>query len=136
MITNLNLAETLAAYGQAMRVPKAEVIFEPGDVADGVYIVRSGQVHILLLDDRGVSVWSRNVAQGAILGLPAAVGKYQHCVQAIAVESTEMVYLSADTLLALIRDTPTLGAQVLAVISEELGDLRKKASMLNVRIRN
>lgn len=136
MITNTNLAKTLAAYGQAMQVPKAEVIFDAGEIADGVYIIKSGQVHVLLPNDRGIPVWSRNVAEGAILGLPSAVGKYSHCVRAIAVESTELVYVSADTLAELIRNTPTLGTQVLALISEELGDLRRKAKMLNVRIAN
>jgi hypothetical protein len=36
-ITHANLANTLAAYGQVMRVPEAEVIFEVGELADGVY---------------------------------------------------------------------------------------------------
>src|SRR4051812_45824974 len=112
MITHANLAATLAAHGTPMQVPKTEVIFEAGEIADGVYIVRSGQVHVLLPNERGVPVWSRNVAEGAILGLPPALGKYTHCVRAIAVESTELVYLSAETLAELIRDIPSLGTQV------------------------
>jgi len=84
----------------------------------------------------GLPVWSRNIAEDAILGLPAAVGKHPHCVRAIAVESTTLVYVSAETVPQVIRDISILGTQVLAVISEELGDLRKKASKLNVRIGN
>lgn len=48
MITNSELAITLALHSEAMRVPSDAVLFQPGEVAEGVYIVRSGRFASLL----------------------------------------------------------------------------------------
>ncbi len=135
MFTDPKLATTLAFHGQAMRIPKSALIFDAGEKADGVYIVRSGCVNVQLLNHNQTAVWSRNVSDYGILGLPSAVGHHPHHVRALASQNTELIFVDASTLADLIQREPKLGAQVLMSISEELSDLRRKAVMLNSQLR-
>lgn len=136
MVTHSRVAAALAFHGQVMRVPKSAVIFEAGERADGVYVVRSGQVTVQLLDANNTPIWSRNVSEGGILGLPSAIGGHPHHIRAMATDNAEMIFVDAGTVAGMIQDDPTLGAQVLMLISEELGDLRRKAIMLNGRLQS
>ena len=134
MVTDSALATALAFHGQAMRVPKSAVIFEAGETADGIYIVRSGRVEVRLLNPHEIPVWSHIVPDSGILGLPAAIGRHAHHIRAVACDNSELIFVDAGTLSDVIRDDPKLGTQVLMLISEELSDLRRKAAMLNGRL--
>lgn len=135
MVTDSALATALAFHGQAMRVPKSAVIFEAGETADGIYIVRSGRVEVQLLNPHEIPVWSRVVSDSGILGLPAAIGRHAHHIRAVASDNSELIFVDAGTLSDVIRDDPKLGTQVLMLISEELSDLRRKAVILNGRLK-
>lgn len=130
MITNPDLAVALALYGEAMRIPEGAVIFRPGEASDGIYIVKAGAVCVQLLDGKGCSVWSREVHENAILGLPSAVGGYPHGILAIARHDSDVIFLRSENLADAIERNPVTGSQVVAAISEELSDLRQKIAML------
>ncbi len=132
MVTpNQHLAVALALHGAVMRVPKGAVIFQCGERADGIYIVRSGGVEVQLLNGIGAAVWSRRVSEYTILGLPSAVGNRPHAVHAVAKEPCELVFVPCDVLRDVIQKNTALGSQLLLLISAELTDIRKKAAMLN-----
>jgi CRP-like cAMP-binding protein len=133
MITNPNLATSLAFYGQVLQVPEGSVIFEPGERADGAYVVRSGRVDVLLLNDQGEPVWSWSIAEYGIVDLSAGIGRHPHHVRAVATSHSELVFISTETFNRVIAEDPTLGSQVLELISEELRDIRNKAAMLKAR---
>ena len=136
MVTDSRLATALALHGQVMRIPKAALIFDIGEKADGIYVVRSGQIKVQLLDSEQKSVWSRNVFEYGILGLPAAIGHHPHYLRAIASDNTEVIFVDAATVASLIRDDPKLGGQVLMLISGELADLRRKMDMLRAQLKS
>ena len=120
MLTDPKLATAMAFHGEAMRVPQSAVIFEGGESADGIYIVRSGSVTIQLLNKEDRLVWSRTVSEAGILGLPAAINHHPHRVRAVASENAEMIFVRANTLNELIQKDPSLGALVVLFISKEL----------------
>jgi CRP-like cAMP-binding protein len=126
MGTNPELATALALHGHAMRVPRGAVIMQPGEEADGLYIVRSGRVKLQLMNHQGLPVWTRTVSEYAMLGLPVALGQRGHCFQAVAAENAEVVYVSTKKLASLVLDRPDLGMQILVAVIEETNDLRRK----------
>jgi CRP-like cAMP-binding protein len=135
MVANSALASSLAFHGQPLLVPRGSVVFDADEPADGAYIVRSGLVAVLLLNENGDSIWSRTVPEYGIVGLSAAIGRHMHCVRALASVDSELIFIPTATLARVISEQADLGSQVLAVIADELGDLRRKATMLNGRFR-
>jgi CRP/FNR family transcriptional regulator len=136
MVTDSRVAAALALHGQAMRVPKSATVFEAGERADGIYILRSGSVTVQLLNEQQCPVWSRTLTEAGILGLPAAIRQQTHDVRAVASEHSEMIFVTSETLAKLIEIDPELGGRVLVLISEELSGLRRKAAMLNGRFKS
>ena len=131
MITNSELAVALALHGQAMALPTGAVIFQPGEAADGVYIVRSGSVAVQLVKTNGLPFWTRNVSEYAILGLPPTIGNHLHCLRAVARENCELVFIPALQIRRLLRTNPVLASWILQTIGDELCDLWKAAAVLS-----
>jgi CRP/FNR family transcriptional regulator, cyclic AMP receptor protein len=136
MITNPSLATALALHGKAMRVPAAATIYQPGEQADGVYILRAGQIDLQLIDEHQTPFWSRTMPAYSILGLSAAIGHYDHCVRAVARESSDVVFVPAGELAEVIRTDTSLGSEILMLISTELCDLYNKARMLKFGLKH
>src|SRR3954451_21855237 len=120
MLVNGTLAEVLAVFGEPMLVPTSAMLFDDGELCTGAYVIKTGRVDLLLLNAEGVAVWSRTVQAGAILGLAAAVGMKSHCLRAVALDETELVYLPAEKVQKLIRDNATVGVQIIKAMSEEV----------------
>jgi CRP-like cAMP-binding protein len=61
------------------------------------------------------------VAQpGSVLGLPGVLSNKPYSLTARAVQPTELGFIRAEKLVALIRENPALGLQVLQLLSEEV----------------
>ncbi len=131
MVTDSTIAIELALHGKALNAPSGAVIFNVGEPAEGVYIVRSGLVDVQLLSSSGLPVWSRCMGENAILGLPAAIGGYPHHIRAVARETSELIFVRRETLTQLVEHDTRIGARVLELISEELRDLRRKVVIFN-----
>jgi CRP-like cAMP-binding protein len=124
------LFDSLRQFGRDMVVSPAEVILDVNDPPQGAYLVASGRVRLTLVNDEGKALWSRMVGQGAILGLASALGNESHVFRAVAIEPTEMAFIERDRLAKLVRDNPAIGTEILALLSSELTDVRRKWSML------
>src|SRR5690242_9879244 len=133
MITNSVLAAALSAFGDAMLIPEAAVVFDCGEVGDGAYVVVSGTVDVVMLNMEGTPLWSRKVGPDGILGLPAAIGGYEHCLRAVVGDSAELVFVPANKLAKLVRDNLLIGTEVLRVMSEEVSIVRQKIAMFGGR---
>ncbi len=112
-----------------MGVPQAAVIFQPGELADGVYIVRSGRIVVELLDALGVPLRTESVCEYGVLGLPAAISRLPHCLRAVAAENTELIFLPSGDLTKLIRANSELGTEIILALAAELEALGVTAAV-------
>jgi CRP-like cAMP-binding protein len=87
-------------------------------------------VRLSLVNDEGKPLWSRMVGRGAILGLASAIGNEPQVFRAVAIEPTEMAFIERDRLAKLVRENPAIGTEIVAFLSAELTDVRRKWSML------
>jgi CRP-like cAMP-binding protein len=125
------LAERLRPLGETTKLPKGSFIFGQGDPAKGVFVVSDGRACISLSGQNGVPVWSKIVGPGTILGLPSTVSGQPYTLTAVALEKVDAAFVSRQTLCELMARDPELSNQVVRVLSEELGDLRRRISLLN-----
>lgn len=123
MLIHSTLATALSFFGSAMAVPRDAVIFQPGEIADGVYIVRSGRIAVELPDTTGVPLRTEIIAEYGILGLPAAISRLPHCLRAVATDNSELIFLRSEELTKLIRTNAELGMEIVTALSAELHDL-------------
>ena len=99
--------------------PKNVVIFNQGDPPVGVYVIRRGSVRLTV--KAGDSEILMRVAQpGSVLGLPGVLSNKPYSLTARVVQQCELGFVRAEKLIQLVRDNPTLGLQVLQLLSEEV----------------
>jgi len=106
----------LAGDGIATRAVKAgAVIFQEGDKADGLFIIKSGQV--------GIRLGNRSLAElnaNSIFGEMALIDDAPRSATAVAVTDVELVPVSEKQFLFLVSQTPFFALKVMRVLARRL----------------
>ena len=122
--------DSLREFGTHMIAPARCVILEVNERSEGAYLVTSGRVRLSLVNEDGTPLWSRTVGEGAILGLPSAIAHEPQVLKAEAIQPTELTFIERDKLSKLVKDNPQIGTEILALLSAEVREVRRKWTML------
>ena len=113
----------LKAVGSPMRRDRGTFLFRRADAVTGIFLISKGAVK-LGLDGDPTSFPSRHVGPGSVVGLPATLSDSTYSLTAEVVEDAELVFLSRERLLDLLREKPHLCFQVMNILTEELTQTR------------
>ena len=111
----------LAGDGIATRaVKEGTLIFQEGDKADGLFIVKSGQVAIRLGNRTLAELTTNN-----IFGEMALIDDAPRSATAVAVTDVELVPISEKQFLFLVSQTPFFALKVMRVLARRLRTTNK-----------
>ena len=114
----------LARDGIATRAEKeGTLIFQEGDKADGLFIIKSGQV--------GIRLGNRSLAElnaNSIFGEMALIDDAPRSATAVAVTDVELVAVSEKQFLFLVSQTPFFALKVMRVLARRLRATSKSFS--------
>jgi len=113
--------EFLAAFNKkavAVKCTADEVLFQTGEPGNSVYLVRSGEVGLILPvgDKDGIGFRAK---PGSLVGLPAAFSSERYSMTAIAWKGSEVSVMSRDRFCDLIASSPALSLNVLKILAAE-----------------
>lgn len=112
----------LAGDGIATRaVKEGTLIFQEGDKADGLFVIKRGQVRIRL-GNRTLAELSAN----SIFGEMALIDEGPRSAAAMAAEPTEVVAIDKPTFLAVVRDDPQFALKVMGLLATRLRRMNKQ----------
>jgi CRP-like cAMP-binding protein len=134
MTSRSTLFSRLRPLGQEMIVPAAAIILDVGERPDGAYLITAGKVRSALTSPEGTEVWSRIDEEGAILGLPFAVGDQRLRIRVTAVEPTHVVFVERDLVAKLVKHDPECRAELLASLSQEVTVMLRTWTALAERV--
>ncbi len=117
------LCEALESAGKVESCEKGSVLFRQGDIAKGVYVVKGGKVRLSLIEKGAVS--DRIAAPGSVLGLPATMTGNSYSLTALVLEASQLVFVSRDEVLNLLRAQPALCFEVVEILAHEVGHMRR-----------
>ena len=112
-----DLKSSLEALGQAEQIPAGGVLFNTGDENLGVFLVRKGKVCLRV---EGLPRLDRVFPAGSLLGLPATFTGNEYSLTAIAVTNSEVMRITRDDFLRLMREQPVLCQQATDMLSREV----------------
>ena len=112
-----SLKSSLEALGQAEQIPAGGVLFSTGDENLGVFLVRKGKVCLRV---EGLPRLDRVFPAGSLLGLPATFTGSEYSLTAIAVTNSEVMRITRDKFLRLMREQPVLCQQATDMLSREV----------------
>ena len=95
-----------------------EVLFQIGEPGTSVYLVRSGEVGLILpvADKEGIGFRAK---PGSLVGLPAVFSNERYSMTAIAWKGSEVSVMSRDRFCDLVASSPALSLDVLKVLAAE-----------------
>lgn len=106
-------------------VLKGAVLFQNGDPGIAVYLVRSGRIALVWTDANDVTPLDLH-GPGRILGLPAAFnGEYSATAKAI--EDSEVGFIPADRVVAMLECDPLLMQAAIRLLGQEVARMRSLA---------
>jgi CRP-like cAMP-binding protein len=119
------LARSLEAIARSRTYPAGGTLFRQGEPAEGVLVVRSGQVRLSVSSPDGNHLPYRTVGKGYVLGLPALFSGETYSLTAEAVEPCALGFVDRASALELVLQHPDLCFQAADLLAHELRALRE-----------
>ena len=110
------LSVAMKASGNRKRFTAQSTLFDVEQENDGVFLILSGKV---CLSVRGVSTLDRVFSGGSLLGLPATFTGRPYSLTAIALCDSEVVHVSREEFLQLMRQQPELCQEATEMLCRE-----------------
>ena len=124
--------EGLTQVTQTDRHRPREFIFEEGDASLWLYVVKTGRVKILKHSRAGKDVVLELLGPGEIFGGVAVLEKRPYPATAQAIETTEVLKIPRDPLLALSKRHPSIVREMALMISHRLRTAHEAVKSLAV----
>src|SRR5262245_1384630 len=110
----------LANVTRELAVPAGREIFKEGDPGDGVYIVKSGQVHISAVVGTGERRVYSKLAPGDFVGEMAVLDNQPRSACATAEIDSALYFIPREQMAVLLSHSPGLSMALLQAISRRL----------------
>lgn len=112
--------EALVRLMEQQTIPVGTVLFEKDQPGDSMYLIRSGRIRIFLRDAQGNVITFRHYGAGDIVGEFALIDDKPRSASADVVETAEMMILSRENFLALLKERPRLGVEMMRSLAERV----------------
>lgn len=116
----LNELEALASMMQQQSFPQGAVLFEKDQPGDAMYLIRTGRIRVFLRDPQGNEITFRHFGPGQVVGEFALIDDKPRSASAEAAEPLEVMTLSREHFLALLRERPILGVEMMRSLAERV----------------
>lgn len=115
---------------ETVSYPAGEIIYKRGDAPSHIYIIRSGEVRIIV-DEDDKSLELASFKTGECFGETSVIGIQTHSATAWAIEDTELIVLSRKALFSIFeKDKELFGLLILNIAREACRRLHKTDEML------
>lgn len=126
-------ASSLLALAKACRfqkIDKGEIIFLQSDPCDAVYIVRTGNISIVLQNADGREMVINEMRSGDVFGELGILTKKSRSTSAIAQSPGELLVIPRQAFLKVLDEEPHLSRQLLEITASRLQMSGKRESAL------
>jgi CRP/FNR family transcriptional regulator, cyclic AMP receptor protein len=123
----------LAGQVELRRFPPRQRIFRTGDPADRAYIVVSGCVRVILIDEDHQEILLHQPGPGEYFGFASMLEQTPHQAEATATEDTTCIEIDHNDLMVLFQQKPHSIIDILAFLGRQLHDAHQIARNRSMR---
>lgn len=116
----------VCAQGSKRNYHKSEIIYQPGDVDNSVYYIRSGKVKLAYLDESGRKLTLTILGENELFGEMALIGERRRNLLAQALQETSLYEIEQRRFLELIEHKPELALDVIALFGRRTREIERK----------
>lgn len=125
--------EVLEQVSDNVEVRRRHMVWEPGDPANTVYLVRSGIVKLSKLSEEGRELTLNFFTRDQIFGELAVVSEQPHDTLAEAYEDCLLLSIGKDDFLRVMMRTPLLAMRMMRLVGERRQKLENRVESLLFR---
>jgi CRP/FNR family transcriptional regulator, cyclic AMP receptor protein len=103
-------------------VPRGRVFYQPEDVGEVLFLVKSGQVQLYRISPEGKKLVIATLGPGTLFGEMALLGQQMHNAFAEALDDCLILVMSRADLERLILNKPVVGLRMLEITGRRLSD--------------
>lgn len=122
-----DLIDGLVQHSTSVDCERECVLFRQGDSAEGIYIVRSGEVALTMTSVTGETCLRLTAGPGSVLGLPAVISSKPYSLTAVASAGSQVAFVSSDSFHQLMAIESDLSFCVLQLLATETYRTRNAA---------
>lgn len=105
---------------------KGEVIYQPGDVDDSLYYIKSGKVKLAYLDESGRKLTLTILGEREIFGEMVLIGKDRRELMAQVLQEAFICEIERSRFLELLREQPELTLEVMELFGRRTREIERK----------
>jgi CRP/FNR family transcriptional regulator len=128
----------LAEMMKPRRLQKGQVLFFKGDPGDHLYVIRSGEVKLVLSGGEGQESILEVMREGDYFGEMSLFDEDARSADAVAAQETTLLSLHRNDFRSLVRDFPDMAFEIFRALSQRLRrttDLLEESMFLDVPAR-
>jgi CRP-like cAMP-binding protein len=115
------LADALEPYGSELSLPAHKHLFNRGEKAHGLYLLKSGSARLSV-----PGAIDRAVGPGALLGVPGTLSKGIYSLTAELLEESRVLFVPAEHVARLLAERPDVGIHMVQILSREIHAIRER----------
>lgn len=115
----------LAAQVELRHFAPHQRIYRLGDCGGPAYLLASGRVRVLTIDEDQQEVLVNEPQAGSFIGLSPMLAEAPHQTEAVATEESQCIELTREDLLVLIGQKPVAALDLMAVLARELNQAQR-----------
>ncbi len=123
-VADPELVEALKDHSTPVVCNEDRVLFNQGDVPDGLYIFHKGVVRLVMRSQVGDVLINMPAREGSLLGLPGLIGGSPYSLSALAQKGAEVSFVSREQFGKVMLSVPTLAVGILRVLAAEVRTAR------------
>jgi uncharacterized membrane protein len=135
LFSNLDIDElhVLAGQVELRQFPAHQRIFRMGDSADRAYIIVSGSVRVITVDDDQQEILLHQPGAGEYFGFASMLEQTPHQAEAIAVDDATCIEIDRNDLMVLFQKKPHSILDIMAFLGRQLHDAHQIARNRSLR---
>jgi CheY-like chemotaxis protein len=111
-------------YGVSKNYNKGDVIYKEGEYSNNVYLIYKGKIKSFKIDEFGKEL-ILNIHKGDdLLGISAIIDNSHYYESIMAMENTEIIYVSKNTLLKILENNHKLTLEIFQLFNENLTQVK------------
>lgn len=127
-VADQELIEALDSQATPLDCAADRTLFRQGETAEGVYLVRTGEVTLSMDSLEGGPILSVQAGAGSLLGLPALISNQVYSLTAVARAGAQVSFIARDEFTAFMQTHPPLAFKILQVLAAEVSAARRAIS--------
>ncbi|OJW99500.1 MAG: Crp/Fnr family transcriptional regulator [Bacteroidetes bacterium 43-93] len=111
---------TIDEHKSCIPYKKGQIIFNEGNYPLGVYCINKGKVKLAHAGQDGKEQIVKLAKEGDVLGYRSMLSSERYNASAIALEDTQICFISKEVFFSLLRKNPTLSLEIIRMLALEL----------------